>query len=67
MTPVLLWRQCNQSAGRRCRQWPDAASHGAAGTPAYNHGVALIPLTNLGLMAEFSAAGVKFNFKPYGD
>jgi len=43
----------------------DVATVGAAGTPAYNQGVALIPLTNLGLMAEFSAAGVKFNYKAY--
>lgn len=43
----------------------DLATVGAAGTPAYNEGVALIPLTNLGLMAEFSAAGVWFNYKPY--
>jgi lipid-binding SYLF domain-containing protein len=32
-----------------------------------NEGVALIPLTNLGLMAEFSAAGVWFRYKPYSD
>jgi lipid-binding SYLF domain-containing protein len=38
---------------------------GAAGTPAYNEGVAIIPLTNLGLMVEFSAAGSKFSYKPY--
>lgn len=38
---------------------------GAAGTPAYNDGVAIIPVTNLGLMLEFSAAGSKFNYKPY--
>ena len=43
----------------------DVATIGAAGTPAYSDGVALIPLTNLGLMAEFSAAGVKFNYKAY--
>ena len=43
----------------------DVATVGAAGTPAYNKGVAIIPLTNVGLMAEFSAAGVKFNYKPY--
>ena len=45
----------------------DIATVGASGTPAYNEGVALIPLTNLGLMAEFSAAGVLFRFKPYGE
>ena len=43
----------------------DAATFGAAGTPTYNEGVAIIPLTNLGLMAEFSAAGTKYNYKPY--
>lgn len=43
----------------------DLATVGAAGTPAYNQGVAIIPLTNLGLMAEFSAAGTLFRFKPY--
>jgi lipid-binding SYLF domain-containing protein len=45
----------------------DIGTFGAAGTPAYNEGVALIPLTNLGLMAEFSAAGVWFRYKPYDD
>jgi lipid-binding SYLF domain-containing protein len=45
----------------------DVLTFGAAGTPAYNEGVALIPLTNLGLMAEFSAAGVWFRYKPYAD
>ena len=45
----------------------DVLTFGAAGTPAYNEGVALIPLTNLGLMAEFSAAGVWFRYKPYSD
>ena len=43
----------------------DVATVGAAGTPTYNEGVAIIPLTNLGLMAEFSAAGTKYNYKPY--
>jgi len=45
----------------------DVLTFGAAGTPAYNDGVALIPLTNLGLMAEFSAAGVWFRYKPYSE
>jgi lipid-binding SYLF domain-containing protein len=45
----------------------DVLTFGAAGTPAYNEGVALIPLTNLGLMAEFSAAGVWFRYKPNGE
>jgi lipid-binding SYLF domain-containing protein len=43
----------------------DIATVGVAGTPAYSEGVAIITATNLGLMAEFSAAGVKFKFKPY--
>jgi lipid-binding SYLF domain-containing protein len=45
----------------------DVVTFGASGTPAYNEGVALIPLTNLGLMAEFSAAGVWFRYKPYSE
>lgn len=45
----------------------DILTSGVAGTPSYNEGVALIPLTNLGLMAEFSAAGVWFRYKPYSD
>ena len=45
----------------------DVVTFGVAGTPAYSEGVALIPLTNLGLMAEFSAAGVWFRYKPYND
>jgi lipid-binding SYLF domain-containing protein len=43
----------------------DVLTFGVAGTPAYNEGVALIPVTNLGLMGEFSAAGVWFRYKPY--
>jgi lipid-binding SYLF domain-containing protein len=45
----------------------DIATFGLSGTPGYNDGVALIPLTNLGLMAEFSAAGVWFRYKPYSE
>ena len=45
----------------------DVLTFGISGTPAYNDGVALIPLTNLGLMGEFSAAGVWFRYKPYAD
>ena len=45
----------------------DVATVGAHGTPTYNQGVAIIPMTNLGLMAEFAAAGVKYHFKPYAD
>jgi len=43
----------------------DVITMGAHGTPTYNEGVAIIPLTNLGLMAEFAATGVKYNYKPY--
>ena len=43
----------------------DIATVGASATPAYNDGVAIIPLTNFGLMAEFSAAGTLFRYKPY--
>jgi lipid-binding SYLF domain-containing protein len=45
----------------------DVLTFGVAGTPAYNEGVALIPLTNLGLMGEFSASGVWFRYKPQSD
>jgi lipid-binding SYLF domain-containing protein len=45
----------------------DFGTYGASGTPAYNDGVALIALTNLGLMAEFSAAGVWFRYRAYDD
>jgi lipid-binding SYLF domain-containing protein len=45
----------------------DVVTYGAAGTPTYNEGVAIIPLTNLGLMAEFSASGIKYNYKPYDE
>ena len=45
----------------------DVLTFGISGTPAYNDGVALIPLTNLGLMGEFSAAGVWFRYKPYDE
>jgi lipid-binding SYLF domain-containing protein len=38
---------------------------GAHGTPTYNEGVAIIPMTNLGLMGEFAAAGVKYTYRPY--
>jgi len=43
----------------------DLATIGVHGTPTYNEGVAIVPLTNLGLMAEFAATGVKYNYKPY--
>lgn len=40
------------------------ANAGIAGTPAYNEGVAMITVTRLGLMAEFSISGAKFTYKP---
>jgi lipid-binding SYLF domain-containing protein len=39
------------------------ATFGVAGTPAYNDGVAIITVTRLGLMAEFSYGGIKFTYK----
>ena len=39
------------------------ATFGASGTPAYNDGVAMIALTRMGLMAEFSYGGIKFTYK----
>lgn len=37
---------------------------GIAGTPAYNEGVAIVTMTRLGLMGEFSASGVRYTYKP---
>jgi len=39
------------------------ATIGAMGTPAYNEGVAIIAVTKLGLMFEFSYSGIKFTYK----
>ncbi len=39
------------------------ATFGVAGTPAYNEGVAIITMTRLGLIAEFSYGGIKFTYK----
>jgi lipid-binding SYLF domain-containing protein len=39
------------------------ANFGVAGTPAYNDGVAIISVTRMGLMAEFSYGGIKFTYK----
>jgi lipid-binding SYLF domain-containing protein len=39
------------------------ATFGIAGTPAYNEGVAIITMTRLGLIAEFSYGGIKFTYK----
>jgi lipid-binding SYLF domain-containing protein len=41
----------------------DFAAYGVAGTPAYNEGVAIVTLTRLGLMGEFSYGGLKFTYK----
>jgi lipid-binding SYLF domain-containing protein len=41
----------------------DVATWGAAGTPTYSEGVAIITATRLGLMAEFSYGGIKFTYK----
>ena len=40
---------------------------GAAGTPAYNDGVALVTVTRLGLMGEFTYSGARFSYKPYSE
>ena len=39
------------------------ATVGMAGTPTYSDGVAIVTVTRLGLMAEFSYAGAKFSYK----
>ena len=39
-------------------------SFGAAGTPAYNEGVAVVTVTRLGLMGEFTISGAKFTYEP---
>jgi lipid-binding SYLF domain-containing protein len=39
-------------------------SFGAAGTPAYNEGVAVATVTRLGLMGEFTISGAKFTYEP---
>lgn len=43
----------------------DVGTAGAHGTPTYNEGVAIIPMTNVGLMGEFAASGVKYTYRPY--
>lgn len=37
---------------------------GVAGTPSYDEGVAIVTLTRLGLMAEFTVSGAKFSYVP---
>ena len=36
---------------------------GAAGTPGYNDGVAVVTMTRLGLMGEFTVSGAKFSYQ----
>ena len=43
------------------------ATIGAAGTPAYNDGVAIVTVTRLGLMGEFSYSGARFSYKPLSE
>ena len=45
----------------------DVATVGAHGTPTYNDGVAIIAMTNFGLMGEFAATGGKYRYRPYAD
>ena len=40
------------------------ATVGAAGTPSYNQGVAIVTVSRLGLMFEFSYSGARFSYKP---
>lgn len=40
------------------------ATVGVAGTPAYNDGVAVVTVTRLGLMGEFTVSGAKFTYEP---
>lgn len=42
----------------------DVATWGIAGTPTYNEGVAIITMTRLGLMGEFTISGAKFTYNP---
>jgi lipid-binding SYLF domain-containing protein len=37
---------------------------GAAGTPGYSDGVAVITMTRLGLMGEFTVSGARFTYEP---
>ncbi len=43
------------------------ATVGAAGTPGYNDGVAMVTVTRLGLMGEFTYSGARFSYKPYSE
>ena len=37
---------------------------GAAGTPGYNDGVAVVTMNRFGLMGEFTVSGAKFSYEP---
>jgi lipid-binding SYLF domain-containing protein len=43
------------------------ATVGVAGTPAYNDGVAMVTVTRLGLMGEFTISGARFSYKPLSE
>lgn len=43
------------------------ATAGVASTPAYNEGVAIITVTRLGLMLDFSYSGARFTYKPIAE
>ena len=45
----------------------DVLTVGAASTPAYNEGVAVMTLTRLGLMGEFTVSGAKFTYRSLED
>lgn len=40
------------------------ATVGVAGTPGYNEGVAVVTMTRLGLMGEFTISGARFSYEP---
>ena len=42
----------------------DVATFGAAGTPGYNDGVAVVTKNRLGLMGEFTVSGARFTYEP---
>jgi lipid-binding SYLF domain-containing protein len=43
------------------------ATLGAAGTPAYNDGVAIITRNRFGLMGEFTISGARYTYKPFSE
>jgi lipid-binding SYLF domain-containing protein len=44
-----------------------AGTVGVAGTPTYDEGVAVVTVTRLGLMGEFTVSGAKFTYKPLAE